>query len=78
MGQPPEYRQPQLRFTPEFGMESEWGHNAMLTRKAVGCHHPEDCIEAREISQSRNQYLWWSSPRSISISRLHTLLHFHH
>ena len=36
-GATPKVSSPQQRFTSEFGMESEWFHSAISTRKIVEC-----------------------------------------
>jgi hypothetical protein len=67
---------PLLRFTFEFGMESKWDRSANDTRKEV-----EDVTPSRlhqlETDNCQEVEKFRSSPRSVRMPRLHTLLHFH-
>ena len=53
-GATPKVSSPLRRFTTEFGMESEWGHRAQSTRKAVG-------TKTLKTAQQRD-YLWEVKP----------------
>ena len=68
---------PLRRFTLEFGMESKWCHRAQSTRNNCWVEfNPQDCINP-QITLPLSLFLLRSSPRSVSTSRLQTLLLFH-
>ncbi len=70
-GATPKVSSPLSCFTAECGMESEWYQNAKDTKKNywVMKKNPQDCIEKRKKKRT--------SPRSVSIPRLHLLPDFH-
>ena len=67
---------PQQHFTSEFGMVSVWFYCAIDTRK----EHWVNSIPWRLQSNVKlimKLIIMRSSPRSVSMAQLHTLLHFH-